>query len=99
MLRRIESEENLALPLQPGAAAAEPVVAPIGESEFETSLPSDHPRWARDAIAISKAARDFVERLRPVVVAVMTIWDHRFRCIAIGNRRVSVDVSGSYRID
>jgi len=100
MLRRVEPDESVAAAqLALGAVASEPIVPAISESELETSLPHDHPRWARDAVAISKMARDFVARLRPVVLAVMSFWDHRLHCIAVGNRRVSVDASGSYRVD
>jgi hypothetical protein len=101
MLRRIEPEESaLALRLPVGAAEADPIVAAVAESELETTpLPQDHPRWLKDAVTISQRARDAIARLKPVVVRVMSIWDHRFRRIAVGGRHVTVDPSGSYRID
>jgi hypothetical protein len=101
MLRRIEADESAAaLNSATAALAAQPIVPPVSESDADAGhLPQDHPQWVRDAVAISRAAREIVARLRPVFIAVMTMWDHRFRCIAIGGRRISVDVSGSYRME
>jgi len=53
----------------------------------------------RDAVAASARARELVGKLKPVVVAVMSLWDHRLRSIIVGGRRVRVDPSGSYRAD
>jgi hypothetical protein len=36
-------------------------------------------------------------KLKPVAIRVIAFWEHRVRSIAIGNRTVSVDASGSYR--
>lgn len=102
MLRRIEPDEtNLRLETSaPGTARTDPVVAGVAESELEPErLPNDHPRWVRDAIALSSRARELVQKLKPVVLRVMTLWDHRFRSIVVGDRRVTVDPSGSYRAD
>ena len=99
MLRRVDIEESLA-DLRPPGVPAEAAVPPVAEAELETALlPHDHPKWVRDAVAISQRARELIERLKPIVVRVLTVWDHRFRCIAIGSQRLSVDASGSYRID
>ena len=101
MLRSVESEEG-ATALQPfaGAFPADPIVPAVADVELETPpLPHDHPRWVRDAVALSKAARELLARVRPAVVRVLTMWDHRLRSIAIGNRRVHVDASGSYRVE
>lgn len=100
MLRRIEADDrapgSLALPPE----AMEPVVPAVAEAELETTrLPPDHPGWARDAIALSARARQLLARLKPAVVAVVSLWDHRLRSIIVGGRRVSVDPSGSYRAD
>lgn len=84
----------------PSAAQSEPVVPPIAQSELETTgLPNDHPTWVRDAIAVSQRARDMLARIKPAVVRIMTVWDHRLRCIVVGDRRVRIDASGSYRAD
>jgi len=99
MLHRIESDDG-AFGYSAGVPASEPVVPAVAESDAHAGVLShDRPRWPPDAIAISKAARELVSRLRPVVIAVKSFWDHRLRCIAIGGRRVSVDVSGSYRLE
>ncbi|MGC1381025.1 MAG: hypothetical protein WA814_08380 [Candidatus Baltobacteraceae bacterium] len=101
MLRRIEVEEPAAsLPLQIGASRSEAVVPAVAEAELETSLlPQEHPRWVKDAIAVSQRAREIVARLKPVAIFVLSFWDHRVRAIAIGERCVHVDPSGCYRAD
>ncbi|MGB8520330.1 MAG: hypothetical protein WCD38_09240 [Candidatus Tumulicola sp.] len=101
MLRRIEPEEVAAtLAATGGARASEPIVPAVAETDLETTgLPHDHPRWVRDAVALSQRARRLLERLAPAVVAVLTVWDHRLRCIIVSGRRVHVDASGSYRVD
>lgn len=101
MLRRIEPEESAATLAAPGGArASEPVVPAVAEADLETAgLPPDHPRWVRDAVALSQRARRLVERLAPVVIAVLSMWDHRLRSIVVAGRRVRVDASGSYRAD
>lgn len=98
---RVEAEElSGALGAASASRACEPVVAALGEADLDAGqLPNDHPQWVRDAVAISRAARDLVARLKPIVISVLTIWDHGMRCIAVGGRRVGVDASGSYRIE
>ena len=102
MLRRVDGDEGRAQGPQPhaGSVAAEQMVAPVGESEAETSLlPRDHPKWARDAVTLSQRAREIVSRLRPVIVKIFTFWDHRLRSVLVGSSRVTIDPSGSYRIE
>jgi hypothetical protein len=101
MLRRIEADEpSNALAASPGMRPPEAVVAAAAETDCDGgNLPPEHPPWVRDAVAISRAARDLVARLRPIVLTAMTMWDHAVRCIAIGGRRIGVDSSGSYRIE
>ncbi len=102
MLRRLDGEEGRAHAAQPHATsiATEQMVAAVGESEAETSLlPRDHPKWARDAVTLSQRARELIARLRPVVVKILTFWDHRVRSAWIGGSRVCIDPSGSYRIE
>ena len=102
MLRRLDGEEQRPHALQPQAAAIAPeaAVPAIGESEAETSLlPRDHPKWARDAVTVSQRAREIIARLRPIAIKILTFWDHRTRSAFIGGHRVSVDASGSYRLD
>ena len=101
MLRRIEIEERAAAArASPNGEPIEAAVPAAAEADVETArLPHDHPRWVRDAIAASARARELVARLKPVVVGVMSLWDHRLRSIIVGGRRVRVDPSGSYRAD
>ncbi len=101
MLRRLELEETAAaLPLHVGAGRSEAIVPAVPEAELETALlPYDHPRWVRDALAVSQKARELLARLRPVAIEVLSFWDHRIRAIVVGDRRVQVDASGCYRAD
>jgi len=101
MLQRIEREERPAsLVAGLGLAQPEPIVVAVAETEFDsTPLPHDHPKWAKDALTVSQRARELMTRLKPVVIQILTFWDHRIRSIAIGDRRVNVDPSGSYRVD
>lgn len=102
MLRRIEPEESTAAAAAAagGARASEPVVPAATQDDLEsTSLPHDHPRWVRDAIAVSHRARRLLEKLKPVLIAVVTLWDHRWRGAVIAGRRIRIDASGSYRAD
>jgi hypothetical protein len=102
IVRRIEVEDPaIALAASTGGArASEPVVAAVGEADLEsTGLPHDHPRWVRDAIALSQRARRLLENLSPAVIAVFSLWDHRLRSIIVAGHRLRVDASGSYRAD
>ncbi len=77
-------------------------VAPVAfdpESEGGPQLPGDHPAWARDRLAISFKARELLARLKPIVLQVRSFWDHHVRSIPVGGRRVSIDSSGSYRLE
>jgi hypothetical protein len=81
-------------------AGAAPVLALLPDDELETPpLPREHPKWVRDALAVSQRARRLIARLRPVIMHVLTFWDHHVRSIAVGGRRLSIDVSGSYRME
>ena len=102
MLRRVDGDDGRTHAVQAQAApiATEQAVTPIGEGEAENSLlPRDHPKWARDAVTLSQRAREIIACLRPVVVKILTFWDHRVRSALIGGSRVSIDPSGSYRIE
>jgi hypothetical protein len=101
MLRRIDLEErSSALSLQVGASRSEAILPAVPEAELETALlPRDHPRWVKDALAVSQRAREILANLRPVALHVLSFWDHRMRSIVIGDRRVQVDPSGCYRAD
>ena len=84
---------------QTALAGAAPILALVPEDELETPpLPREHPKWAKDSLAISARARALFQRLRPVIVRIMTFWDHKFRTISVGDRQMTVDASGSYRL-
>jgi hypothetical protein len=81
-------------------AGSAPILALLPDDEFETPpLPREHPKWARDALTVSQRARQLAARLRPVIVQVLTFWDHHVRSIAVAGRQLSVDISGSYRME
>lgn len=63
------------------------------------ALPSDHPKWLKDAVSLSSRARALVVKLKPVVMHAIAAWEHRVRSVVVGGRTVTVDASGSYRID
>jgi hypothetical protein len=100
MFRRIELDESpAALSARLEAGRSEAVVPAVAEAELETALlPQDHPRWIKDAVAISQRGRELIAKLRPVIVHVLSFWDHRIRSIMVGNRCVAVDPSGCYRV-
>jgi hypothetical protein len=98
-MARIDPDTNPAL-YQPAVLASRPVLPLIPDDELETPpLPREHPQWVKDALAVSQRARRLVARLKPVVLRVLTFWDHHVRSIAIGPRELSVDMSGSYRLE
>ncbi|MDQ6941480.1 MAG: hypothetical protein M3169_03085 [Candidatus Eremiobacteraeota bacterium] len=78
-------------------AVSPPYVADV-DTELHATLPRDHPAWQRDILSVSARARAVVAALRPVVVRVLTFWDHIARTVSIGSRRVEVDPSGCYRL-
>jgi hypothetical protein len=88
-------------PRDPLLAAPPSLLAapPAAHGDVEpAALPRDHPAWQRDVLAVSARVRALVAGLRPVVVRVLSFWDHAVRSIPIGGRRLEVDPSGCYRI-
>lgn len=77
-----------------------PQALPLGlqpDDELETPvLPREHPRWVRDALAVSSRARRLFASLRPAAISVLGFWDHQTRAVSIGASRLGVDSSGSY---
>ena len=62
-------------------------------------LPGDHPAWQRDMLAVSSRVRALLATIRPVVVQVLTFWDHAVRSVGLGNgRALEVDPGGCYRL-
>jgi hypothetical protein len=99
---KVEREPN-ALPdaATPFAAVLQalPPLAFDADGDAGYRLPPDHPAWARDVVSLSQRARALIVRLKPVVIRVIAAWEHRVRTLVIGGRRVSVDPTGSYRVD
>ncbi len=96
---RIDPDTSPAL-YAPSVGGSTPILPLIPEDELETPpLPREHPKWVKDAAAVSQRARQIIAHLRPVIIRVLTFWDHHARSIAVGGRELSVDVSGSYRLE
>lgn len=74
------------------------VRADLDAPDVTTALPSDHPAWQRDMLAVSARARALIAALKPIVVRALTFWDHHVREVAIGPRTLGLDASGSYRL-
>jgi hypothetical protein len=90
---------------QPAASALTPVRRPpdvadgaAAALDVAPTLPPDHPAWQRDVLAVSARVRALLMAMTPIVVRVLTFWDHAVRAIAIGGRRVEIDPSGCYRL-
>lgn len=103
MLSRVERDERpnpSSLLGALGVAHTEAIVPAVAEAELETPpLPHDHPKWVKDALTVSLRARELLARLKPVVIKILSFWDHRVRTAVIGDARVNIDQSGSYRIE
>jgi hypothetical protein len=97
---RIDPDTNPAYVPTAALTGSTAILPLLPEDELETPpLPREHPKWVKDAVAVSQRARQAILRLRPVIVRVLTFWDHRLRNIAVAGRSVSIDFSGSYRVE
>lgn len=97
---RIEPESNPLFYPQAAVTGLLPILPLIPEDELETPpLPREHPKWVKDAVAVSQRARAIIARLRPIAVRILSFWDHRIRSIGVCGRRIEVDMSGSYRLE
>ena len=92
----VETQPALYAPVAPA-----PYVFPIvPDDELETPmLPREHPPWVKDALSVSHRMNTLIARVKPVIVRVLGFWDHAVRTISVGGRRLSVDASGSYRVE
>ncbi len=50
------------------------------------------------SLSVSARAREFIGRLRPAAIRVLTFWDHAVRAATIGGRLFEIDPSGCYRL-
>ncbi|GAC1299981.1 MAG: hypothetical protein NVSMB19_05600 [Vulcanimicrobiaceae bacterium] len=103
MSARVDADAGPSLPsgvVLPGSAQAPAAIAFDADDQFGgPALPGDHPAWLKDAVSVSQRARALVAKLKPVVLRVVNAWEHRVRTIVVAGRSVSVDPSGSYRVD
>ena len=104
MSGRIDPELTTAGGSPGGAASMPPQPPPLpvaldADVSIGNQLPSDHPAWSKDTLSVSARARALIARVRPVIIRVVTYWDHRVRSIFVGGRTLSVDASGSYRLE
>jgi hypothetical protein len=79
-------------------AVAAAMPAGTANDDDVSSLPVGHPAWQRDALSVSSRVRAILATLRPVVVRVVSFWDHAVRAVRIGSRTVEIDPSGCYRV-
>lgn len=101
MRPRVEPRSSPAIfeALDPFAPASR-VLPLVPDDELESPpLPRDHPKWVRDSLAVSHRARRLIASLRPIALRILSFWDHRLRAVAVRGRTLSLDSSGSYRID
>lgn len=103
MSARVDGDTPPALRTTPGQIGA---TLPLGAIVFDNddqfggpALPNDHPAWLKDAVSLSQRARQLIAKLKPVVMHVVSVWEHRVRTIVVAGRKVSVDASGSYRME
>ncbi len=88
-----------ALALFPSAATVALTAIDYDDRYGGHTLPGDHPAWMKDTLSLSQRARALIATLRPVVMKVIAYYEHHIRSIVVGNGRLSVDPSGSYRLD
>jgi hypothetical protein len=72
--------------------------ADVDAPDLAPTLPTDHPAWQRDVLSISTRARAVIAALRPIVIRVLSFWDHRSHELRLGSVTLGVDASGSYRL-
>lgn len=97
-MARVDPDTNPAI-YQP-VAGLRAVLPLLPDDELETPpLPREHPKWVKDALAVSQRARQIIAGLKPVLIRVLTFWDHHVRGATVAGRELSIDISGSYRID
>lgn len=83
---------RIAVSLEPSPPVDDEADDRIGASSSGT------PAWHRDTLAVSARVRGLLRTLQPVVVRVLSFWDHAVRAVVVAGRRLEVDPSGSYRM-
>lgn len=97
-MARVDPDTNPAVYVPVSGTRA--ILPLVPEDELETPpLPREHPKWVKDALAASQRARQIISQLKPVIMRVLTFWDHHVRGATIGGRELLVDMSGSYRLE
>ena len=81
------------------ASATRPLALAELAAERGEHLPRDHPRQSHDAISLCARARELVEGMSVQATRVFSFWDHGARSAKAGARRVSIDPSGSYKLE
>lgn len=100
MLRHIELEPSSAYEAAALALPTHAILPVAPNDELQTpNLPREHPAWAADTLTLSSRARAIVAQLVPVLIRVLSFWDHRTRSATIGTRRLAIDAAGGYRLE
>lgn len=102
-MRPLEPARQLRRAIEPNSRASTAAVVRPEVDEFElppiVSLPREHPAWSHDSLNVSERASAIFTRLPPIVLNVLEFWDHVIRMICVGNQRLCIDASGSYRLE
>lgn len=84
-------------PLELGRTPAAGSVVAVEEVQDANEL-GDQPIRQRDRITLSARARRLLERIKPIVVNVLTFWDHGVTRLVLDDCILTVDESGSYQV-
>ena len=86
-------------PAETQPAGARPLALSELASDRAENLPRDYPRAAQDAVSLGSRARELLAAMAAPATHALTFWDHPSRTATSGPRRVSIDPSGSYKLE
>jgi hypothetical protein len=94
---------DIAILSQSSASVDPPAARPLALAELAAErgehLPRDHPRQSQDAVSLCSRARELLAGMSVQPTYALSFWDHGGRSAKIGARRVSIDPSGSYKLE
>ena len=81
-------------------SGAQPLALADLASEKQERLPRDHPRQPGDTIALStQAFRSPEDPAGTPTAPPAGFWDHSTKSAPIGDRKIGIDASGSYKLE